>query len=260
MPTSGAPLRWIVRSQGIALLPAGKLGAIGLRPYPRVIRIGTVTDPSYTTLLVVLVAAVLGWFAYGVIGNIRRGNAVLRWMQGGLPKVGARTTLRWLGSSVVELTIGDARPPFRRLELLLVLEPRDVPWLWLAARLGGRRDTLILRAQLSAAPRFEYQIDWAASWTGRRAMADARARRWLQEPLEAHMFSAPRATLPLSRPRAAAALQQAGQDHPAIWRLAVGRDFPQLELHLPLPRPRGHDAAAFFDSVRRLAQAVQAEG
>ncbi len=231
-----------------------------MRPYPLKTRIPGVTDPSYTRLLVVVVAVVLGWFAYGVIGNIRRGNAVLRWMQGGLPKVGARTTLRWLGSSVVELAIVDARPPFRRLELLLVLEPRDVPWLWLAARLGGRRDTLIVRAQLSAAPRFEYQVDWAASWTGRRAIADARARRWIQEPLEAHMLSAPRATLPLSRPRAAAALQQARQDHPAIWRLAVRRDFPQLELHLPLPRPSGHDALAFFESVRSLAKAVQAEG
>lgn len=218
------------------------------------------TDPSYTLLLVVLVAAVLGWFAYGVIGNIRRGNAVLRWMQEGLPKVGARTTLRWLGSSVVELGIAEARPPFRRLELLLVLEPRDVPWLWMAARLGGRRDTLIVRAQLSAAPRFEFQVDSAASWTGRRAIADALARRWLQEPLESHTFSAPRATLPLSRPRAAAALQLAREDHPTIWRLAVGRDFPQLELHLPMPRPGGHDAAAFFESVRRLAKAVQAEG
>ncbi|MGH2626179.1 MAG: hypothetical protein ACRDHY_05960, partial [Anaerolineales bacterium] len=116
-----------------------------------------------------------------------------------------------------------------------------------------------VRGQLSAAPRFEYQLDSAASWTGRRAIADARARRWLQEPLEKLILSAPRATLPLSRPRAAAALQQAGQDHPAIWRLAVGREFPQFEVHLPLPRPAGHDAVAFFESMRRLAKAVQSE-
>src|SRR3990172_3765450 len=113
----------------------------------------------------------MGWFAAGVVWNIRRGNAVLRWMQDGLPRLGEKTTLRWLGTSVVELTIHRAKAPFRQVEVLLVLTPRDVPWLWL---------------------------------------------------------------------------------------LAVGRERPQFELHAPLPDPRGAEAGAYFEALRRLAQRVAA--
>ena len=83
-------------------------------------------DPTQA-ILIVVVAVVMGWFAFGVVWNIRRGNAVLKWMQDGLPRLGEKTTLRWMGSSAVELVIAKARQPFRRVELIVVLEPRDVP-------------------------------------------------------------------------------------------------------------------------------------
>src|SRR3989304_2017413 len=113
--------------------------------------VGSVMD-STQAILFLLVAVVMGWFAFGVLWNIRQGNAVLKWMQSGLPRLGEKTTLRWLGSSAVELSIAKARPPFRRVDLLLVLEPRDVPWFWLLARSRGRRDMLIVRGQLATAP------------------------------------------------------------------------------------------------------------
>jgi hypothetical protein len=55
-------------------------------------------NPQY--LLVVAVAIVMGWFAFGVIYNLRRGDKLLKWMQTGLPRIGTRTTFRWLGTSV----------------------------------------------------------------------------------------------------------------------------------------------------------------
>src|SRR3990172_1110431 len=102
---------------------------------------------SFQPLLVIAVTLVMGWFAGGVIFNIRRGNAVLKWMQAGLPALGEKTTLRWLGTSAVELGIAKAKPPFRRFELVVILEPRDVPWLWIWSMARGRRDLLILRGQ-----------------------------------------------------------------------------------------------------------------
>ncbi|MEK6588269.1 MAG: hypothetical protein AABY97_05450, partial [Chloroflexota bacterium] len=142
--------------------------------------------------VIVLVAVVMGWFATGILWNIRRGNAVLRWMQSGLPRLGPRTTLRWLGTSVVELSIAKARSPFREVRILLVMAPRDVPWLWVLASLRGRRDTFILRGDLTTAPRLEYEIAAPESWTGRRAITAALAQRWEQVELEHHRFLAPR--------------------------------------------------------------------
>jgi hypothetical protein len=208
--------------------------------------------------LFLAVAVVMGWFAAGVIGNIRRGNAALKWMQGGLPRLGARTSLRWLGSSVVELGIAKAHAPFRQVQILLVLAPRDVPWLWLWSRLSQRKDTLILRCLLHAAPRLEYEITAPHSWTGRRAVAEAEARRWQQEDLPDLRFLAPRPSFPVSRRDADAVLQSAHQVHSEIWRLAVRRQYPHLELHIPLPDPGRHAAPEFFEAVRRLARQVAA--
>ena len=42
-------------------------------------------------LLFGIAAIVMGWFALGMVWNIRRGNAVLKWMQRGLPRLGEKT-------------------------------------------------------------------------------------------------------------------------------------------------------------------------
>ena len=206
--------------------------------------------------VIVLVAVVMGWFATGILWNIRRGNAVLRWMQSGMPRLGAKTTLSWLGTSVVDLTIAKARSPFREVQILLVMEPRDVPWLWILASLRGRRDTFILRGGLTTAPRLEYEISAPESWTGRQAIAAALAQRWEQVELEHHRFLAPRPSLPVSRPSAEALVEAAAKVHPQLWRLAVRRDYPQIELHVPLPRPSPDGSAGFFEAVCSLAERV----
>jgi len=210
-------------------------------------------DPTQAILLA-LVVVVMGWFAFGVIWNIRRGNAVLKWMQGGLPRVGEKTTLRWLGSSAVELTIAKARPPFRQVSLVLVLEPRDVPWFWLFARLNGRRDMLIVRGQLVAAPPFEFDLLTPRSWSERQTTGRGEARQWESETLADARFRAPAPTRSLSRQIAPAALDAARKVQPTVWRLSARRESPQLELHVPLPDPRRVDAAQFFNALRALAE------
>ncbi len=211
---------------------------------------------AFPAWAVALVAIIMGWFAVGIIGNIRRGNAVLAWLQTALPRLGPKTTLRWLGTSVVELGIAPAKPPFRRVDLVVVLEPRDVPFLWLGARLSGRRDMLILRAQLSSAPRLEYQVCLPESWTGRRARAEALARRWAEQPLGDHRCLAPAASLPVSLPGAETLLRAAQAAYGQVWLLAVRRTSPQLELHVPLPSPKGGDAAPIIEALRQLALQV----
>jgi len=46
------------------------------------------------SLLLLVVVVVLLWFALGTGRNIRKGNELLRWLQGGLPLLGRRTTMR----------------------------------------------------------------------------------------------------------------------------------------------------------------------
>jgi hypothetical protein len=211
-------------------------------------------DQLTQTLLFALLALVMGWFALGIVWNIRQGNAMLRWMQAGLPRLGEKTTLRWFGSSAVELAIARARPPFRRIELVLVLEPRDVPWFWLIARLRGRRDMLIVRGQLTTAPPYEFDLLAPGSWSERQLVSHGEARQWVSEALTGASFRAPAPTRSLSRQLAPAALEAARQVQPVVWRLSSRREFPQLELHVPLPDPRRVDAAQFFNALRALPE------
>lgn len=202
--------------------------------------------------LVVLVAIVMGWFALGMISNIRRGNQLLRWMQSGLPQVGERTTVRWLGSSAVELGIAKAKAPFRRIELVLAMEPRDVPWFWILARWQGRRDLLIVRGQLTAAPKLEWDLLAPGSWSER--LAHPEDSEWASEPVEGMQFRAPAATRGLARRAAPPTLATARQALPDVWRLSARREYPQFELHLPLPDVRRVEAARFFEAVRATAE------
>ena len=113
-----------------------------------------------TLPITVLALALLAWFMAGTIWNVRRGRELMRWMQGGLPLLGQRTTVRWLGSTAVEMVIRQARPPFQEATVLIFLEPRDVPWMWALSRRRGRRDPVSLRGR-----------------NGRRTSAVARPRR-----------------------------------------------------------------------------------
>lgn len=211
-------------------------------------------DPAAQSILIVFVVVIMGWFAFGIVRNIRRGNAVLKWMQDGLPKVGERTTLRWLGSSAVDLKLVKARAPFKSVQLLVVMEPRDVPWFWLIAHARGRRDVLIIRGQLSSAPPYEFDLLAPGSWSESERSGGGEARQWNTESLETMNFRAPQQTRSLSRSIASPLLQAAQRVHPVVWRLSTRRSDPNLELHVPLPDPRTMDAVQFFNALRSLAE------
>ncbi len=207
------------------------------------------------TLLIAAIIIVLGWFALGLTWNLRKGNALLRWMQAGLPQLGERTTMRWLGSSALELVIGQARSPFKQVTLLAVLEPRDIPWLWLMSYFQHRRrDVLIVRAQLQTAPTYEFDLIAPDAWNETKQAGQREERRWTIEPLDDLNFSAPSTTRSLSRASAVNAMPLARRMQPRVWRLSARRNETQLELHLPLPNLRQTRAQDFFAALRELGE------
>jgi hypothetical protein len=214
-------------------------------------------DISPITLSVVtsVVVAFLLWFALGTQRNVRRGSDTLRWLQTGLPLVGKRTTVRWLGSSAVQLELIEPRPPFRKAEIVVVLEPRDLSWLWALNRARGRRDFIILRARLERSPGFELEAGDVRGWTGRdrlkRLDPDGWQRaEWGDEWVRvAHSKG--------SDPEAVRRQWQAfDAASGGVWRLSVRRDHPHLEVHVRLPRTTEGSAEPLFEALRGLAALV----
>lgn len=195
-----------------------------------------------------LILLVMLWFALGTQRNIRKGNELLHWLQTGLPMLGRKTTLRWLGSSAVELGIAKAEAPFRDATVVIVLEPRDVSLLWAYARSRGRRDFLIVRANLRRAPRFSMDVGDPSGWTGRPDAAEEGLRT-------------------VAWPEGCIALAGAGADQAAVrstwdrlrvasegvWRLTVQPVVPHLEVHLRPPPIGGVASDRVLAPIRDLA-------
>ena len=206
-----------------------------------------------TIALTVLLVVVMGWFAAGSIWNVRKGRETLRWLQGGLPRIGEKTTLRWLGTTSVEMVLAHAKPPFTGAALVLFLEPRDVPWIWLGSRRRGRRDTLIFRGQLTRVPAFDLEALDLSSWSGREARRAMASDSWIEssatgaEPLAvfAKADGAAAVAEGLVKIAAAAGLR--------VRRLSVRRREPHLQLHVDLPGPPS-PAADVFGALRAIGE------
>ncbi len=209
--------------------------------------------PFVTAILTGLAILVVAWFAAGSIYNVRRGREVLRWMQAGLPALGARTTVRWLGTTAVQMVLREPRAPFQEVTLIVFLEPRDVPWMWALSRPRGRRDLLIIRGLLRNPPRVDLEALDPRSWSGREVLRRLKGAEWsVREP------SSPGAVPVFYQAaqglaRADELVTVAARIGVAVPRLSVRRGTPHLQLHLALPGP-GVPADTFFETVRELGE------
>jgi len=200
-----------------------------------------------TELVGIAAVAVVAWFAAGTIWNVRAGRELLRWMQAGLPLLGERTTVRWLGSTAVELVINQGKAQFAKVTVVVFLEPRDLPW-WPISRARGRRDTLIIRGVLRRAPAVELEALDPASWSGRDALPRV-PREWLvrEGKIVVHCESSP------ALERADALIARAQGAGMQAARLSVRRAEPHFQLHVLLP-DRARPAREFFEAVHGLSE------
>jgi hypothetical protein len=216
-------------------------------------------DPSAfgPALLIVLLLLVMGWFTLGTQRNISRGNRLLAWLQDGLPALGPRTTVRWLGSSVAELRIAEARSPYREAVVMVVLEPRDLGALWAMSRARGRRDFVVLRLSLIRAPRWEADLIDPAAWTAGHQRPDDTeldARDpWTDDSGRAiRVADDGRADVEALRTH----WDRLAQDSGGAWRISVRSTVPHLEVHLLPPDLERASARRLFAAVGALASSV----
>ena len=126
-------------------------------------------DPGIIAIIGLCVFLAL-WYGGGYLYNRHRGQRLFRWLETGLEVLGSEREAGWIGSpaSGARINVIHAAAPFRRLEITLLLENREIPLLWLLDYLRGRRDRLIIRATLRSPRRGEIEIGPAQRKAARR--------------------------------------------------------------------------------------------
>ena len=91
--------------------------------------------------LIIGVCIVLGlWFVAGSITNVRKVRTISKALQTAGPKYGTVSAYRRLGNSGAQFIVEKAEAPFRQIEIVFLLEPRENLLLWLFERIRGRRE------------------------------------------------------------------------------------------------------------------------
>jgi len=197
---------------------------------------------------------VVGWFGLGTQANVRAGDRVLKWLRDGLPIVGEKTAMHWMGSSVLQLKIEKGKAPFRNTEALFVFEPRDVVFLWAFSRLQGRRDLMIFRGTLNTAPSFELEVFDPKGWTTHNTERDVQKKNWSridlsdQPVLQAYYSGASGAQA--AKTLTALATRAGGK----LVRLSIHRNLPNVEAHWLLPDRQTVSARDMFSSLREIGE------
>lgn len=207
-------------------------------------------------LLLAAMAVVLLWFTFGTQANIRKGNRILGWLQEGLGQLGPRTTLRWLGSSVAELTIVRPEHPFREATVMVVLEPRDLGALWAFSRSRGRRDFVILRLSLVRSPLYRADAVDPRAWTAAHLSDGDRPVH------ESDWTDGAGAAVRLRYDPEFGAVElerlwdRLARVSGGPWRISIRPTIPHVEIHLLPPDPERVSALSLMREVREIATAL----
>ncbi|MHC4404618.1 MAG: hypothetical protein ACYTG0_33610, partial [Planctomycetota bacterium] len=83
-------------------------------------------DPG-TIAVIGLCAFLALWYGVAHLYNRYRGQQIFRWLKAGLDVLGGEVEAGWIGSpaSGARINVTHAKPPFRRLEITLLLENRE---------------------------------------------------------------------------------------------------------------------------------------
>ncbi len=116
-------------------------------------------DPGVIAVIGLCVFLAL-WYGGGYLYNRRRGQRLFRWLETGLDVLGGERESGWIGSpaSGARISVIHAASPFRRLEITLLLENREILPLWLLDRLRGKWDWLIIKSTLRSPHRSEVEV------------------------------------------------------------------------------------------------------
>jgi hypothetical protein len=205
-------------------------------------------------VLFVFAAVWVTWLLGGSLMNRRRAAALSRWVYAEAKPYGSKLFVRWITLSAFELTVPEARAPYRKLAITGFLQSREMPFVWLWNRVRRRGDLLILRAELRQAPAWGLEVFRPQSLLAADARRTAEAAGW---PLEQGTDGLWRAYGGAGAAEQAQRLMDAlGAWAPHLDRLAVRRDGAHLIVSLAIGGVAPEEMPPLGKTLARVAETV----
>ncbi len=206
--------------------------------------------PTLITLSILLIA----WYFLGMWFNRRRGIHLARSLRERLKALGAQElTGRWLNASIFQFVARRAASPIGKLAAIIVLESRELAFIWLVNLLRGRRDLLVLRMDLRSTPRAGLELEahpgqMKPEREVRRRIAES---GWEQATVGDYTIYHQHGAAHLKE--TLAPLLEEWQ--PYLRRLSISASSPHLLLSFS-PAPPVLETEARFTAVQKLAEAI----
>jgi len=211
-----------------------------------------------TDLAIGLAAFLLLWYVVGIQMNRRRGITLMRQVRDSIQPFGGTATIRWFGRSAFRVEAEKLVSPFVRLDISVVLEPRETFFLWAAGRLRGRRDWLVTRATLTGRVACSFEVYHPARRGAFQVASEIRSKGWRQEPFTG------RPPLLCAAPDAdGQALAREVMNILArfdVWRVGLHPEAPHLTISHPVPATQTQKTLPIFATLPDVARSVVSRG
>lgn len=145
------------------------------------------TDSLLTNIVIYICGLMIVWYFAGTALNRRRARELARTLGSAVPELGERFgQMQGRLNQALKTPVVKPRAPYARVTVHLVLEAREILFLWLINRyVRGKRDQLVVHAELLSPPTRALLLADPETQLGRLALDKAREHGHIAEPLPA---------------------------------------------------------------------------
>ncbi len=211
-----------------------------------------------TDLAIGLAAFLLLWYVIGIQINRRRARTLVRQVRESAVPFGGSATIRWYGRSAFRVEVEQLTSPFVRLNISVLLEPRETFLLWAFGRVRGRRDWLVTRVTLAGRIASSFEVYHPRRRGAFQVASEIRKKSWRQEPLAGRpplLCAAPDVDGQALAREVMNLLARA-----EVWRVGLQPEAPHLTISLPVPATETRSPLPIFTMLPQLAQTVLSRG
>lgn len=212
-----------------------------------------------TQVVIALSITLVVWYVAGSWMNRRRASHLLRWIREGVRVFGGEATWRGMGTSGFQVSVKGVKHPFKRIEMMVLLESREMLLLWLFNRLRGQRDLMVFKADLRTRPKAELEIAPKKGRVTRKILKAIEEEAWARggiEDTDLMLLRKGKEVTSLAEKLAPLLREYA----PYIRRLSLRKESPHFLVNLSLPGLEEEPAGEMFSFLRKVIETMASGG